>query len=57
MLYRCVKCKQPCDLHTVDHGGYEEVWGAKIWHSVLEDVSDCCHDEIEVIDEENDDEI
>ena len=57
MLYRCVKCKRPCDLHTIDVGGYEEVWGAKIWHSVLEDVSDCCHDEIEVIDEENDDEI
>ena len=27
-----------------DDGGYEEVWGAKVWCSALTTKSDCCND-------------
>jgi len=47
--YRCEECRCKCDLHTVDHGGYEEVWGARVWHPMPTDVSDCCHADVEEV--------
>jgi hypothetical protein len=43
--YICLKCKSECDLHEIDEGGYEEFWGAKVWHPVFTSLSDCCHSE------------
>lgn len=50
--YKCEKCDTLCDLVAVDNGNYEEVWGARMWIPVWEDVSDCCHAECEEISEE-----
>jgi hypothetical protein len=38
----CLECNQPCELIEIDAGGYEEVWGAKVWHKQPIDVSSCC---------------
>ena len=51
-MYKCLKCSNECDLHDIDDGGYEEVWGAKMWHPMWTTVSDCCHDEYEEVEEE-----
>ena len=45
----CIKCKEPCDLHEIDEGCYEEFWGAKVWHHQYTTMSDCCHSEYEEI--------
>ena len=41
----CHDCDSECDLIEEDDGGYEEVWGAKVWCSALTTKSDCCNDE------------
>lgn len=51
-MYRCLRCNQECDLVTEDHGGWEEFWGAPVWHTQLVDVSDCCNDEYEEVDDD-----
>lgn len=54
--YRCIECGHECDLIEVDHGGWEEFWGAKVWHHQYTDVTDCCQSEdYETIEEELDD--
>ena len=45
MTFKCLACYSECDLVTIDAGNYEEVWGAKVWVSFLEDVSSCCRSE------------
>ena len=50
-MYRCLKCNglfAHDELVEVDHGGYEEFWGAKVWRSEFTDCSPCCFtDDIE----------
>jgi hypothetical protein len=41
--YRCAECGEPCELITEEQGGYEEVWGAKVFHSQPSDVTECCN--------------
>ena len=43
--YICVECGEPCDIHEREDGGYEEFWGAKVWHQQFTSVSDCCNSE------------
>ena len=45
MTHICGKCDQLCDVIDVDQGGYENFWGAKVWHEQMETVSECCHDD------------
>lgn len=48
MRYRCSYCNSTFDADDrveVDHGGWEEFWGAKVWHHQYVDVSPCCHKE------------
>ena len=40
--YKCSQCGKPCELIEVDHGGYEECWGAMVWNHQYTDVTDCC---------------
>lgn len=47
--YVCTACGEPCEPITVDQGGYEEVWGARLWHEQLADVSECCEEDVERI--------
>ena len=47
----CDNCdKEVEEVIEVDHGGYEEVWGARVWHSQM---TDCCNscgkDDIELL--------
>lgn len=54
---KCLQCGNECELEQRDDGGYEEFWGAQVWHTQLTDVSDCCHsDDIEEIEDEEDSE-
>jgi len=43
--YRCNECNHICDLVERDDGGYEEFWGAKVWHAQYTTVTDCCGSE------------
>ena len=43
--YVCPCCGNDCEVYTEDHGGWEEFWGAKVWHEQLTDVSECCGEE------------
>jgi hypothetical protein len=54
-MFRCLACHTECDIHTIDAGCYEEVWGARVWVPFLEDVSDCCHSEFEEVEDGNKD--
>ncbi len=51
----CEGCDRICESIEIDEGGYEEVWGAKMWHSQKVDVSDCCAEPYEEkqVDEED----
>lgn len=49
----CTACDKPCEVITVDHGGYEEIWGARRWHEQLVDVSECCEEDAEQVPEES----
>ena len=40
--FRCHECGNECDLIEEDQGGYEEFWGAKVWHEQFTDITDCC---------------
>ena len=55
MMYTCDACNQECDVVCIDEGGYEEVWGARMWHAQWVDVSDCCHDNFEEVDDDGTD--
>ena len=41
-VYFCEECEQECELVEIDEGGYEEIWGARMWHPMWTNVSDCC---------------
>ena len=41
----CLQCNQECDLIETDHGGWEEFWGAKVWHYQYVSVTSCCGSE------------
>jgi hypothetical protein len=43
--YRCENCGNECDIIEYDDGGYEEIWGARIWHPQPTDYSDCCKED------------
>jgi len=50
----CENCGERCELIDVDDGGYEEVWGARIWVPAWTKVSDCCQAETEEVENEED---
>ena len=41
-LFICDKCHGENTPVEVDNGGYEEVWGRKMWVSAYEMESGCC---------------
>ena len=45
MAWICGKCEKICEKMEVDEGGWEEFWGAKVWHHQYTDVSNCCQDD------------
>jgi hypothetical protein len=47
----CTKCHQPCDVVEKHWQEKDEFWGAPCWRDCYEDVSDCCHEEIEETEE------
>lgn len=49
--YQCLKCDKLCDVVSIDEGGYENFWGASVWHQAWSDVSECCQDEVDEVDE------
>lgn len=51
--YKCCACDQICELIEIDEGGYEEVWGAKVWVHMYTDVSGCCHEYYEEVEDES----
>jgi hypothetical protein len=44
-IFICEQCGLECDLVEIDDGGYEEIWGAKIWCEQMTDYSSCCNAE------------
>ena len=51
--FKCYNCEitfEEDDLVEVDYGGWEEFWGAKVWHHQYVDCCPKCHqDDIEEI--------
>ena len=50
--YVCNKCDCDCELISVDEGGYEEFWGAKVWREDFTSYSDCCNSEYEELEDD-----
>jgi hypothetical protein len=50
--YKCIECGKECELIEKDDGGYEEFWGAKVWHEQMTDYSDCCCAEYEEVEDD-----
>ena len=53
-IYVCEKCGEECELTEIDDGGWEEFWGAKVWHEQMTSYSDCWFAEYEEKEEEPD---
>ena len=51
-VFKCESCDQECDVIEVDEGGYEEIWGAKTWHSMKVSASNCCLENFEEVEQE-----
>lgn len=50
--WECSRCRQPCEVYERDDGGWEEFWGAKVWHRQLIVVSECCNEDAYEVDDE-----
>lgn len=52
----CNNCESIVDTIRIECGGYEEIWGAKVWRKDWEEVCTTCHkDDIETIEVYKDD--
>ena len=53
-VYYCEACGSECEPVDIECGGWEEFWGAKVWHSQITTVSGCCHENYEELDGDQD---
>lgn len=51
LVTHCENCGKECEVIEEDDGGYEEIWGAKIWCSAFTTKSDCCKENYEEIED------
>jgi hypothetical protein len=50
--YICMACDDYCEIIEDEQGGMEEFWGRPVFHSQMADVSDCCREDWEEVEEE-----
>ena len=53
--YICEACDTECDVIDQEEGGWEEIWGARVFHSMIVSVSYCCLDNFKEVNDDGTD--